>query len=510
MKNLVVLEVSQKQHYIFNTNKLSRNVGASITIRVLTGEDGKNGEEKCNDGTIPDPAEDLGKGRFVFAGGGKSLYEFDEEEDARHFIQVFSTRVMKNCPGIELFMAMVSYDPAHERIEDAIDRLYGKLENKKAKRREAFRYYGPGCAVRSVELQQPAVEVRDGQALSAEECFKTCVAAHMQDQFFAPLLPDPEKFRFAREFDEFGTYGVKSYIAVIAIDGNKMGEKIRNFVSSFRSRFPDSGDMTERNETYKEKFRSFSESLDNCYRKAVKNAISAVTEQMSDLIDKEVLSFNMDKDGKLILPLRPLILSGDDICIVCDARIGLALAETILKEIEKQQPAEDVDLRACAGIAMVHSHYPFFRAHALAEELVSNAKSVLPLDPRQDESVMDFLIIQGEIMGDLGTIRREQYRNGMLTDKPVYLHEKDGRKNSVPYYHERMEKLHQAAARSKLKGYRDALYEGRSRAQEYVDYLRIGGADGAEFVDGGYDGDHSIDFDLIEIMDLDTPIAKES
>ena len=123
---------------------------------------------------------------------------------------------------------------------------------------------------------------------------------------------------------------------------------------------------------------------------------------------------------------------------------------------------------------------------------------------------MDFLIIQGEIMGDLGTIRREQYRNGMLTDKPVYLHEKDGRKNSVPYYHERMEKLHQAAARSKLKGYRDALYEGRSRAQEYVDYLRIGGADGAEFVDGGYDGDHSIDFDLIEIMDLDTPIAKES
>lgn len=518
MKTLVVLEVSQKQRYIFITNKLSRNVGASITIRVLTGEDGKNGEEKCNDGTIPDPSKDLVKGRYVFAGGGRSIYEFDSQEDAKKFIRSFSTKAVRDCPGIELFMAEISYDPAAERIENAIDRLYGELEKKKALRQEAFHYYGPGCAVRSVELQQPAVEIRDGQALSAEEVFKSDVALRMQDKFFAPLLPDSQKYRFAREFNEMGgTYGVKDYIAVISIDGNKMGEKIHAFADSFHKRYPDSNDMTGRNETYKKEFRAFSESLDCCYHNAVKKSIAMVAEHMNDLIDADgtdALSFNMKKDGKLILPLRPLILSGDDICVVCDARIGLSLAETILEEIEKEHPAEGMDLHACAGVAMVHSHYPFFRAHALAEELLSNAKSILPLDPSQDESVMDFLVVQGEITGDLGTIRQVQYRNGMLTDKPLYLHEGKNRRNSLPYYHKRMEELSQAAARSKLKEYRDALYEGKSRAQEYVNYLRIGGDNGEKFVNGGYDNrdncDHSIDFDLIEIMDLNTPIAEES
>lgn len=510
LKYLVVMEVSKKQRYIFNTNKLSRNVGASIIIRLLSGED----KMKSNEGMIPYSDDFLGDGRSVFAGGGKSIYEFDTEDGAKSFTRNFSTSVLKKCPGIELFMATVSYDPASEEIENAINRLYIRLEEKKSLRLGSFRYIGSGCAKMSEELQKPAVEIRNGQALSSEEAFKSDVALKMQDEFFAPLLPDMTKYRFAKEFEDLGgTKGVKDYIAVIAIDGNKMGEKITNFVNDFHTRHPSDGDLTERNEEYKKEFRDFSESLDRCYRSAVKNAISMVAESANTLIDQGSISFNMDSDGRMILPLRPLILSGDDICIVCDARIGVSLAETVLEEIEKQQPAEGVLLRACAGVAMVHGHYPFFRAHELAEELCSNAKSILPLDPKLDESVMDYLIVQGEITGDLGEIRKTQYRGGSLTDKPLYLHEGNDRRNSVPYYHKRMEDLKSTAVRGKLKNYRNALYEGKPHAQEYVDYTRMGGSNGAKFVENGYDSrngvDHSIDFDLIEILDLDTQIKKE-
>jgi hypothetical protein len=93
------------------------------------------------------------------------------------------------------------------------------------------------------------------------------------------------------------------------------------------------------------------------------------------------------------------------------------------------------------------------------------------------------------------------------------LHEGNDRRNSVPYYNKRMEDLKSTAVRGKLKNYRNALYEGKPHAQEYVDYTRMGGSNGAEFVENGYDSrngvDHSIDFDLIEILDLDTQIKKE-
>ena len=36
MEFLVVMEVSQKQNYIFKTNRLAENIGASILIRSIT------------------------------------------------------------------------------------------------------------------------------------------------------------------------------------------------------------------------------------------------------------------------------------------------------------------------------------------------------------------------------------------------------------------------------------------------------------------------------------------
>ncbi len=63
MKYLAVLEVSQKQNFIFRTNRLAEQIGASILIREVT-------EEL--------PRRYAKAEEFVFAGGGKSVYEFEQ------------------------------------------------------------------------------------------------------------------------------------------------------------------------------------------------------------------------------------------------------------------------------------------------------------------------------------------------------------------------------------------------------------------------------------------------
>ena len=81
-KFLVISEVSKKQGYIFKTNKLKENIGASTIIEYIT--EGLPKEKL---------AEVLGKDiakikdeNVVNAGGGNSLFIMDNEDDAKEFI----------------------------------------------------------------------------------------------------------------------------------------------------------------------------------------------------------------------------------------------------------------------------------------------------------------------------------------------------------------------------------------------------------------------------------------
>ena len=78
---------------------------------------------------------------------------------------------------------------------------------------------------------------------------------------------------------------------------------------------------------------------------------------------------------------------------------------------------------ACAGVAIVHQKYPFYRAYELAEELCSNAKRMIAqLDPQASANVcaIDWHISYGEMENGLSQIRR-QYQNregGRLEMRP--------------------------------------------------------------------------------------------
>src|SRR5690625_4126831 len=96
-KYLVMYEVSQKQGYIFRSNKLLENTGASYIIRDLTerpeelfenltGEKFKDVKFVKEHACLPTPEEKI-------VGGGNAIYVFNDEEDANNFARLLSANV---------------------------------------------------------------------------------------------------------------------------------------------------------------------------------------------------------------------------------------------------------------------------------------------------------------------------------------------------------------------------------------------------------------------------------
>ncbi len=476
---LTVLEVSQKQKYIFQTNRLAENIGASIIIREVT-------EEL--------PIQFISPEEYVFSGGGKSVYAFSSEEAAKRFVSSVSRAAMEQYPGIELYMATIGYDNEKESIIDAINNLYGRLESKKAARSVSFTLYGLGINESCTSTQLPASgRNRYGQLVSEECQAKYKAAEEKQDLIFSELLQDIPGYRFAHEFEELGgTKDTKNYIAITVMDGNKMGLKLDKFRSDFTNENPEVN--ADFNRRYKSEIRRVSKEIDDSYKAAVQTVINHLAQSLDSLIKRGVLT-GFRRGGK-VLPFRPLILAGDDICFVSDARIGTAFACEVLKEIETKK-IEGLPMRACAGVAMVKTSYPFFRAHELAEELCQSAKGNLPSDDSKDASVIDFHIVQGEISGTLSDIRQQKYSNNTMTSKPYYLHDSDG-EISMDMFRNRLKYLKQEKiSRGNLKEYRTALREGENAAKRFLMHKRLG-----KIIENSFKNGRCVDFDVIEMLDI--------
>ena len=121
-------------------------------------------------------------------------------------------------------------------------------------------------------------------------------------------------------------------------------------------------------------------------------------------------------EKKPILPIRPIILGGDDITFVCPGKLGIYFSKLFIESFEKpNQPKTaiveqtGISLTACAGIALINKKYPFSRGYRLAEGLCKNAKKVRK---KNDDSCsyLDFHIVTGGISGTLEDIRKKQYQ----------------------------------------------------------------------------------------------------
>ena len=383
---LAILEVSQKQAYIFGSKRLMENVNRSEIIRYVT--DVPPDEESFIKEAYP--AFDRDK-NLVYSGGGHTILQFDSEEEAVAMVKAVTRRAYMDY-GLELFAKVEKCDPT--RPGESITNLIKALEKKKSLRLSSFHRLGIGLE------KEPEDNPEYGKI----------------------VVEDPYKMKHPRDIglilQQKGKEKKENFYAVVHIDGNSMGAKSQEVTDK-------AGDDWEECRRLHQKF---SKGIDDAFQNALKATILEVERWQTSGLLKEPLGF--DDTGEFH-PIRKVISAGDDICFIVPAKIALRCAEFFLKWLDKNGKI-DIErsngeyirfkLSACAGIAMVHEKYPFYRAYQMSEALCSSAKKYASA-LGTEVSAMDWHIEYGQAKDGLSAIREDYLTadsgSGSSKDDPI-------------------------------------------------------------------------------------------
>ena len=395
-KFLLKLEVSRKQDYIFSSKKLRDNAARSAEIDFVTGHLTRKGRDFFRETAedIYDRAENL-----VYSGGGHAVLQFDDGDRAKEFARRVTKAAMERFHGMELFVKRLQYDEnilekerpaAFQRKTGAANlrELSRQLEAKKALRRNAVGQVSFGVEKMNPRTFQP-------------EALESAWAESLEETVEAP-----NGCEYPSRIEHL--CGEDNFMAVVHIDGNGMGTRVNVIY--------DKDSETDWDGLRKE-LADFSEAVD----KAFKSAFRRTAEQVAAYLEQNPESLNhtpkanqlKDPPPANALPIRPVILAGDDVCFVTMGSIGLECARLFLENLRNPESGEAY--YACAGVALTHRKYPFHKAYALSEELCSNAKKfVAEIRKAEAEqgtavhgvSAIDWHIEFGQLRGDLDEIRR--------------------------------------------------------------------------------------------------------
>ncbi|PXF59091.1 MAG: hypothetical protein C4B59_12135 [Candidatus Methanogaster sp.] len=425
---VTMIDTAGIQNYIFGSNNLQHNVGASWLVHCATNDwvfEGLVELGKTNvdiKGNIdPDAAiENSGlNSELVYAGGGNTVILFRGKELAIKFTKQITRRVLVKAPGLQLVVCHTDFDWDKPQLTQAVLDTVCDVNKKKHNRGVSSHVLGLGVTADCQYTGLPAVDIHpesgsnpkknvriSGEIAAKWRSFKDA-NKELQKKF--PL--HDEYLEYVSNFNDFGTKHESSYIAVVHTDGNGMGKRVQAISNKY------SADNRE----YVKAIRAFSESVEEQTKKALDASISQLTES----IDNGKIGDVNIRDNKL--PFRPIVFGGDDVTFVCDGRLGLTLTEFYLRKLTSQDSklSDKEPISARAGIAIVKSHYPFSRAVTLAEDLAKSAKNYIN---GRDISAMDWHFAASGPIGSLDDIRKREYTvdDGELYMRPLCLGESVG------------------------------------------------------------------------------------
>ena len=426
---LVVVDTAKIQPYIFGSNRLRENVGASHLVHLATGGWLKSEPEtllppnhNVVEGTLPiKNGAGIEAGAFdaevLYAGGGNTAILFRDETHATAFARKLSERVLCEAPGLDVVIWRQAF-AWQDSLAAALDVAFKQLGKKKREREFTHPLLGLSvtAACRSTGLPANKERRPPGEAdfipLSSTALAKWEQNEPAKRRLRRELLHLSDgrsafaaDFNFPDDFDHLGrALGEQSYIAVVHADGNGMGKLFDTLNEAYRTRIGDG------NRAYITKLHDLSEQVNSLGQNALREVVRKVWEWNTTLKDGEPLLAPFEDDkGQKYLSIRPIVFGGDDVTFVCDGRISLWAAQIFLEQFS-QIPIQLDDgprmLHAAAGVAIVKVHYPFARAYELSERLCKDAKSEMG----RERSTLDWHVAQSGLFGALAEIRAREYQ----------------------------------------------------------------------------------------------------
>lgn len=537
---LLLVEATGIQNYVFGSNQLQQNIGASELVQQATTDwvflALPSHTNVVVDSSDPDRwrltdeslVESGLSAEVVYAGGGNAMILFADDGAAQACARHLTRRVLEEAPGLNLVLKRKSFDPQHQALAQVHQELRAELAQRKLDRPRSTPLSGLAVTAACVFTGAPAVALDGGKLISAEVQAKLNASAVGQERL-GRHLADVKRagYEFVYDFNDLGTKGTASYIAVAHTDGNNMGARIKCLAEQH-------GTVAD-NATYANKLRAFSRSVVHAARAALIRTAGLLldSDNLSEGKLGGVVPILRGREGADLLPFRPIVFGGDDVTFVCDGRLGLTLAAKYLSELSNHFLSDDKPAYARAGVAVVKNHYPFARAYDLAEELCGSAKKYIVRRQGQAGTgqagltALDWHYATTGLVLPLEQMREREYAvtwaerhidgkrvPATLLQRPLHLGEPVADIHSWATFLHVIESLHNpngewAGRRNKVKALREALRAGPEAVQLF---LTAAGSQlppldrYPEMTLRGWQGTDCGYFDAIEALDLHVPL----
>ena len=429
----ILLDTQSIQKYIFSGTKLKTNVGASYIVdRVfedvlvegilnklpeqnlgIQSVNTKGWELENSDDSVDAvlKANALPADCYVaYIGGGNTLILFKEEvagennSNLKRIVQEFTFTLLCKYPGLKIGAAIGDIQLDEANFSASISAMYQQLQQNKQKIHPVVNVPMTGhtlpCPVNGESANayiKDGVTVGGPRFISHEVLAKTKMAEDANQKLaddYSEALHKEAPYQFPQEFNNLGSQEGDNYLAIVHIDGNSMGD-----------RFNQCKTLAERTK------------LSKTVATVTKQAFYKIVELAASITPDQYLAEGIDvgSSNHPYLPMRPIIIGGDDVTFVCHARLAVVLAQAFMKELENQSRKElrkltkdkkDTAIYSCAGIAILNASYPFFRGYELAEQMCAKAKEKAR---SKTASWLDFIILHGEQAPTVDQIRKQEY-----------------------------------------------------------------------------------------------------
>jgi hypothetical protein len=390
---LSLYDLSGIQRYIFGSNRLQENIGASHLVQQAL-------DVWLAKATSAEPGTTV-----KWSGGGNALVQSPDQAAAKRVATSFSACLHERAPGLSVACGHAAWDREDATFSESLKAARAALDRDKTGRAPAATFDGAGVTAQCGSTGEPALQLSshksdkrepsrwEGPATVAKlDAVKEARSA--LEGIFDPGLGYPA------DLDWLGrTRGESSFIGVIHIDGNGMGKRFKDAA--------DRGDGGKAMKTLSDQVRAAGTAT-------LKGALEWVSLHLGHFKDPKKGGFELfeDRGGVKYFPVRPIVFGGDDITVVCEGRIALDLAARFLELWHESTAKAGIeDCHACAGVALIKSHYPFFRAYELASELCRGAKEWLTEKDLRG-SALDYEIAAGGALLSLGERRARDIASG--------------------------------------------------------------------------------------------------
>jgi hypothetical protein len=412
MPVLTAIDVLGVQRFVFQSNRLRDVVTGSYLVHWSTSEKGA-----LKDLTPTD--------KILLAGGGNAIVETGSMGEARSFAARYTRILHNDAPGLEIAVVHKEYEEGD--LASTLQDLQIELARAKTERLPSVPLLGLSvtASCRETGLVACGFDKDEPTVPLSTEILSRRNKKDEAKRHWEAYLKDRDGFAFPMELDHLGrTMGDTSLIGVVHIDGNSVGEKITNWLKQKAQDSSADDDLVRR------QYREWSQAIDRLGEEALQAVVNRLCRQVEKPAQDGTetvmgrpkrLRFELkQKDGRWMLPLRPILLGGDDLTFVCDGRIAMDLAETALSVFETSRIPHLGKITACAGVAVVRVHAPFARAYELADKLCASAKRMLK---EKDGCALDWHIGACRPGETVEGIRERQYRmnDRRLTCRPYRL-----------------------------------------------------------------------------------------